>query len=29
MEAEAEKAIEQNFPSYYDEVQKTFFESDY
>lgn len=29
MEAEAEKAIESNFPSYYDEVQKTFFESDY
>lgn len=29
MEAEAEKAIEENFPSYYDEVQKTFFEAEY
>jgi hypothetical protein len=29
MEAEAEKAIEDNFPSYYDEVQRTFFASDY
>jgi hypothetical protein len=29
MEAEAERAIEQNFPSYYDEVQRTFFASDY
>lgn len=29
MEAEAEKAIEDNFPSYYDEVQKTFFASEY
>ena len=25
MEAEAEKEIEVNFPSYFDEVQKTFF----
>lgn len=29
MEAEAEKAIEDNFPSYYDEVQRTFFASEY
>jgi len=29
MEAEAEQAIETNFPSYFDEVQKTFFASEF